>query len=1529
MVDRRPRGETGADSMRHAAGAADEPIAIVGVGCRFPGGASSPEGLWDVVAEGRDVSSGFPVDRGWEAWLEGEGRDSLPSRGGFLPEAAGFDPGLFGVSPREALAMDPQQRLLLEVSWEALERAGIDPSSLRGSETGVFAGLTSGDYWALLQRTTEDVEAYLVTGASGSAASGRVAYALGLEGPAVTVDTSASSSLVAMHLASRSLRAGECGLALAGGVTVMATPTWFRGFAQLGGLAPDGRCKAFAGAADGTGWSEGVGVVVLEALSEAQRNGHRVWGVIRGSAVNQDGASNGLTAPNGLAQQRVIRRALAEAGLSPGEVDAVEAHGTGTVLGDPIEAEAILATYGQGRDEGAAPLWLGSVKSNIGHPQAAAGVAGVIKVLMAMRHGVLPRTLHVDEPTPHVDWSTGRVELLSESREWKGADRPRRAGVSSFGISGTNAHLILEQAPGQPAEIALADRSERPEGPQGADHPRATEGPEAPDAVPLVVSGASAEALAAQAGRLAEHLRTHDEAGLGDVGRALVAGRAALAHRAVVVAADRPAALQGLEALAGGEPAANVVSGRAADAGGVVYVFPGQGSQWAGMAAGLMERFPVFAEAMQACEAALAPHVDWSLVEVSCGRSKEWLERVDVVQPALFAMMVSLAALWESFGVAPAAVAGHSQGEIAAAHVAGGLSLEDAERVVVAIVNGPNSVTVSGDPEALDEFVAMCEAERIRAKRVAVDYASHSPQVEAIRDQLLEALAGIEPRPSRVPFCSTLSGEVLDTGALDAEYWYRNLREPGRFETAVRALAAEGHGLFVEVSAHPVLLPPVQDTLDELDRSAVAIGTLRRGEGPERMVTALADAWTHGAPIDWSPLFPGQAQPVELPTYSFQHNRFWPSVAPVITDPTASLLRVEWEPLVTSAPTTGGRWAVAGADTLGLVATLTAAGVAAEQHDDLASLAGTNPMPDLVVCCVGDATDADEVEAPDVPGLASARSLDVLGCVQEWLADERFAGSRLVVTTQGGVFVGSEPHGEHVVGLAHAPVWGLVRSAQLENPGRFVLVDVDEAAESRTALPAAVGCGEPEVAVRAGRPWVRRLVRVRSSEPPDGRPSEFDPDGTVLVTGGTGTLGGLVARRLVEGHGVRSLVLTSRRGIEAPGARELTAELETLGAEVAVAACDVADRGALSNVLADVPERRPLRGVVHTAGAIDDAAVWSLRPQQFQTVWGPKATGAWNLHELTQDLDLSAFVVFSSTSGLLGAAGQANYAAASVFLDALMEERHAEGLPAVSVAWGLWAEASGLTGHLDDTDLARMRRSGVVPLSTGEGLDLFDRAVHHPPVVAAVDLDLSAVRDAAPFPQLWHRLVGSTAPLPGAEPDAETPGLPARVAGLSVSERRRALVDVVRAEAAAVLGHAGPEAVETDRALKELGFDSLTAVELRNRLAALSGLRLPTTLVFDHPTVALLSQELDARLEPPEASPSEEALGHLAELEAVLSSAIPDESVAGDLRAGLQRALARLTANGDKGSERIEDELRSADAEEVLEFIDTELGGVG
>jgi acyl transferase domain-containing protein/NADPH:quinone reductase-like Zn-dependent oxidoreductase/short-subunit dehydrogenase/aryl carrier-like protein len=902
-----------------------QPLAIVGMSCRYPGGIGSPEDLWRVVADERDVMSGFPADRGWDPdsiFDPDPGRPgrSYVDRGGFIDGVAGFDAAFFGISPNEAVAMDPQQRLLLEAAWEALERAGIDPAGLRGTRAGVFVGAEPREYGPRMQQAPAGLEGYLFTGTTSSVMSGRIAYVLGTEGPALTVDTAASGSLVAIHLAAQALRRGECSLALAGGVSVMATPGNFIAFSRMRGLAPDGRCKPFSADADGTAWSEGVGIVALERFSDAVRNGHRVLAVIRGSAVNADGASDGLTVPSQAAQEAVIRQALADAGLTRAEVDVVEAHGTGTPRGDATEARALVAAYGGDRPADR-PLLVGSVKSNIGHTLAAAGVAGVIKMVEAIRHGVAPKSLYIGEPTAQVDWTAGGVRPLTEAAPWPGDGSARRAGVSGFGIGGTNAHVIIEQAPDTPAKSA---KTAKPAKPAKSTEPAAETIAETAAVLeprPSVwpVSGRSAEALAAQAGRLHETVLADADLDVADVAWSLATTRSAFERRAVVTGTQRADFLAGLAAAAAGQPGAHLVTGAAVTPSPVVFVFPGQGGQWIGMGRELLASSPVFAAKFAECAEALSAYVDWSLPDVIAGaEGAPGLETADVVQPVLWAVMVSLAAVWQAAGVTPDAVVGHSQGEIAAAHVAGILSLQDAARVIalrsravtalagrggmlalaepadevrarlgewgerisVAAVNGPAATVVSGEPDALEELAEIYAAEGIRTRMIPVDYASHSAQVETVEQQILDDLAGIAPQAAGIALISSMSGETLAGPEMDAAYWYASLRSPVEFDRAIRILAEAGNRIFIEVSPHPGLTGAITDTLDDLPRAAgtpaaAVIGTLRRDEGgPARLLASLAEAYVNGAPVDWTALLRPALQ-IDLPTYAFQHQRFW------------------------------------------------------------------------------------------------------------------------------------------------------------------------------------------------------------------------------------------------------------------------------------------------------------------------------------------------------------------------------------------------------------------------------------------------------------------------------------------------------------------------------------------------------------------------------------------------------------------------------------------------------------------------------
>ncbi|MEO5877266.1 MAG: type I polyketide synthase, partial [Streptosporangiaceae bacterium] len=1712
-----------------------EPVAVVSMACRLPGGVSSPEDLWRLVADGGDAMGEFPGDRGWD--LErlfhpdpDHPGTSYADRGGFLYDADRFDAAFFGISAREALAIDPQQRLLLEVAWELLERAGIDPLTLKGSRTGVYAGAALPGFGT--PHLDRSAEGHLVTGNAPSVLSGRVSYTLGLEGPAVTIDTACSSSLVAMHLACQALRQQECTLALAGGVTVMSMPHVFTEFARQRGLAADGRCKPFAEGADGTAFSEGAGLLLLERLSDARRNGHQVLAVIRGSAVNQDGASSGLTAPNGPSQQRVIRQALAAARLSPSEIDAVEAHGTGTRLGDPIEAQALLTAYGQDRSADR-PLWLGSVKSNLGHTQGAAGTAGVIKMIMALRHERLPATLHVDRPTPQVNWDGGAVRLLTEPVGWPRGERIRRAGVSSFGISGTNAHLILEQEP------AGADRE-----PAAAPSDGFT--------LPWVLAGRGDRALQAQATALAAHLAADPGLSPADVGWSLAETRSTFETRAVVIGSDPEVLRAGLTALAEDRSHAALVRAEAPPAiGGTAFLFTGQGSQVPGMGRELHRTFAVFAAAFDEVCGQLDPLLGRSLREVVFAGEAAELDRTDLTQAALLAVEVALYRLVESFGLEAAYLTGHSVGELAAAHVAGVLSLPDvctlvaargrlmqalpegggmvavetseeqvrplldaeSARVAIAAVNGPTALVLSGDDEAVDAMARTLAGRGHRTRRLRVSHAFHSPRLDPMLEEFRAVARTLEFHPPRIPMISNLTGEPATAGELgDPDYWVRHVREPVRFHDGLRALRREGVARYLELGPDSVLTAMARTSLTTADSAPVCAAAMRRDrDEPATLLTALAQIHVDGGTVGFGAGFPPGAGQVPLPTYQFQRRRFWrptpdatgdirsaglgptghpllgavvepadggglfltgrlslrehpwladhaiqdgvllpgtaflelallageqagcelveeltletplllpatgavevqlavsaadasgrrpvavhsrpagdpagpggwlrhasgilasptpaavpspltdwppPGAVPVdvaglyeslaeqgydygpsfrtlraawrcgaelfaeialpadrraeaqdyalhpaladgalhpvevlfggngepgtvrlpfsfkgvrlfatgaaavrvrmaaasadavtltISDETGApvaaiealelrtvsadrwraadepLYRLDWQPypVPTGLAAPAGEWVVLGPDDLGLMSVPDLASLRAE-------VAAGRQVPDLVLapCPAGTAGD-------DQPALVRAALHRVLGLLQEWFTDDLLDQARLVVVTHG-------------TNLVDAPVWGLVRAAQAEHPGRVLLLDLDGDEASRRVLPTVLPYAEPELAITEGAVRVPRLVET---EPVEASPV-LDPDGTVLLTGGTGALGRVVARHLVTVHGVRHLLLASRTGPAAEGAGDLVAELAEAGAQVRVEACDTADPEDLARLLARIPGDHPLRAVFHAAGVLDDAVITSLTPERVDAVLAPKLDAAWNLHRLTRDLDLTAFVLFYSAASVLGSGGQAAYAAANMFLNALAEDRRSQGLPGLSLAWGLWASGGGMTGGLGEADLARMKRSGVAALSDERALALLDRALDSPyPTLVPVRFDAAALgvqAAAGLLPQVLRGLVGVPV-----RPVAAAPTLPGRLAGLSATDQDRVLGDLVREQVALVVAHPCPETLELGRAFQELGFDSLTALDLRHRLTATTGLRIPATVVFDHPTPEALIRYLRGEL---------------------------------------------------------------------------------
>ncbi len=1775
----------------------EEPIAIVGMSCRYPGDVDSPEALWDLVAGGVDAISGFPENRGWdlESLYDPDPEHlgtSYAREGGFLHRAAEFDAGFFGISPREATAMDPQQRLLLECAWETFESAGLPPASVRDSDTGVFTGLMYQDYGmaATTGSLAAETEGYMTTGSAGSVASGRLSYLFGLKGPALSVDTACSSSLVAMHLACQALRGGECTMAVAGGACVMPTPFLFVEFSRQRGLSPDGRCRSFAAGADGTGWSEGVGLLLLERLSDAERNGHEVLATVRGSAVNQDGASNGLTAPNGPSQERVIRQALANAGLGPADVDAVEAHGTGTTLGDPIEAQALLATYGQERADG--PLRLGSIKSNIGHAQAAAGVAGVIKMVMALREGELPPTLHVDEPSPHIDWSAGAVELLREPAAWPRGDRPRRAGISSFGISGTNAHLIVEEPPRLQADRQGQDAGER-------DGQATEQGPVPARPIALTLSARSGEAMRAQADRLRAHLTSHRDLDLADLSFSLTATREGFEHRAVVLGGDRERLLAGLEAVAGSGHAPGVQQGQARST-RTAFVFSGQGAQRPCMGSGLAAAFPVFAETFEEATAALEERLGIPLREIidapEGSEQAELLDHTEATQAALFAHEVSLFRLLDSLGLSPDLLIGHSIGELVAAHVAGVMSLEDAatlvaargrlmgalpeggamlaveaeeselgelpEGVSVAGINSPTSLVLSGEEGEIGGLEEIWRDQGRRVSRLRVSHAFHSHLMEPMLEEFGEVAASLEFRPPKIPIVSNLTGALAGEEITDPGYWVRHVRQPVRFADGVAALAEAGVGRYLELGPDAVLSAPVAECLEGvgLDAEPLVACSQRQGQDQaEALLAFLARAHADGAEVDWAALHEGSgARAVDLPTYAFQRERYWldgprgagdlrsvgledaghPLLGAVVglagdggsvATGRLSLASHPWladhavfdvvllpgtgfvelalnagahsgcevlEELTLEAPLVlpedgvvqlqvtvgepgedtgrrrveifsrlerepgaadgsdgewvrhasgavapgdaaagggtdlGEQWPPAGAEPIAiepLYERLAQVGFGygpafqgvraiwrrgeelfaevaldGEQARDAARFgvhpalldsvfhpvigtvgdrleAGRLPLPflwsDVRLARAGaaslrvriapegeeamriDATDEtgapvlsvgsllprevdasqlagagrrgddpllgltwSEVELPtdadaatglailgplELPDLEADRHPDLssltvaieagepppqvvlaaapsgegneaeaaraataaaLGLLQSWLADETLADARLVILTEGGVAVDPAERPDPVA----ASVRGLVRGAQAEHPGRFALIDHDGVVPPAALTPSA----EPELALRGGKAYAPHLERLpRGEEEMPG----LDPDGTVLVTGATGAVGNLVARHLAT-QGAHRLLLLSRRGEDAPGARELVAELAAAGCEATVVACDAADRAALARALDAIPPEHPLTAVIHVAGVLEDATIEKLDAEKLDRVMRPKADAALNLDELTRELDLAELVLFSSAAPLLGGAGQGNYAAANAFLDALAQRRRAEGLPAVSIAWGLWGVDSEIAGQLEGTELERFAqqvraRMAILPIEPDRSLDLLDLArAAGEALVAPLRLDPTTMRELAErqaLPALLRQLVRA----PERRERASEGALAQQLAAAPPSERPALALAAVRSELAAVLGHESPAAIDPQRSMHELGIDSLSAVELRNRLSHATGLRLPASMIFGFPEPAALAQHLcdllaergdaGAAAEPPPAAVVEGTLGAL------------------------------------------------------------------
>jgi len=1485
---------------------AHEPIAIVSSSCRYPGSVRDPEGLWRLVSEGADAISAFPEDRGWR--IE-ELYDPDPERvgtsytrdGGFIYDAANFDAEFFGISPREALAIDPQQRLLLEIAWEALERAGLPAATLRGSKAGVYAGIMYADYGARLMNTrTPEFEGLLGSGSASSIASGRIAYTLGLEGPAVTIDTACSSSLVAIHLAAQALRNGECDLALAGGVTVMATPALFIEFSRQRGLAPDGRCKSFAAAADGVAWGEGAGMILLERLSDARANAHPVLAVIRGSAVNQDGASNGLTAPNGPSQERVIRAALTAARLSPADIDAVEAHGTGTTLGDPIEAQALLNTYGA--DPGrTGPLWLGSVKSNIGHTQAAAGVAGVIKMITAIHRGQLPKTLHIDAPTPHVDWDAGQVALLTEPQPWPGTGRPRRAAVSSFGISGTNAHLILEQPP-QPDPAASNPRGD------GA------------AAIPLVISAATAKGLRAQAGRIHSYVASNPAVAIRDVGYSLATTRSPLRHRAVVVADNREEFLQRLSFLAKGEPTGNVVEG-AADGGPLAFLFSGQGSQRPGMGRGLYAEFPAFAEALDEVCALLDPFFERPVRDVMWADEGSptagLLDQTAYTQACLFSVETALFRLLEHFGVRPGYVMGHSIGELAAAQAAAVMSLADACALVaargrlmqnlpsgggmaaiaadaeevtaalaashgmveIAAVNGPASTVISGDEDAVLEISAAFRDRGYKVSRLRVSHAFHSPRIEPMLAEFAAIAEGLAFAAPRIPLVSNLTGRLATADQLtDPGYWVAHARDTVRFADGVAALRDEGVTTCLELGPDATLTSMAAACCPDVFASLPVLRP-RRPEA-QTLLAALGLVHARGIGPGWTTFFAEHGgQRVDLPTYAFQRRRywidaddadnagtprreldFWTAVEGMDLDALTGLLRIPdaaraslgtvlpalsawrrggrtryritWEPVAEPDTTAErGTWllvipasgaaaeevaeevALAAGDIRVITVPVDSADEHAELSRRLADSLATEPAVDGVLSLLALAD-----EAQPTGTLALARALHGLGI-----------HARLWIATRGAMSVTRQ---DPTADLQQARFWdagqmlGAGASAAADRDGRYGLVDLppDPGGRTRRRLISVLAgvADEDQIALRGAGTFARRMTRSVSGRPSGADQHPWEPSGTVLITGITTEVAEHLARWAAGYVAAHVLLPVTARDRDDPAVKKLQADL---GSRATTAACDPCDREALGDLLASLPDERPVTAVIHVAQPTGGRA---------------EAVIAANLDELTRKLDPQVFVLIIPAAGVLGLADPGENAEYTV-LSAIAARRGAAGLPALCLAVvprDRHEEAGSRLASIRAVPLDWVSAAvGQSQESTGECLVLAD--IEWPGLVAdfGTRSDGSLFRGLRPSPGR-----------PGSRGEPET-SLLDQLTGLPPAGQLDAILQLIRDQVTAVLGQAvlGEATIDADSDLTALGLTSFAALELSTRMRA-AGLTVRPKAVFDHPTPASLARHVQATL---------------------------------------------------------------------------------
>jgi acyl transferase domain-containing protein len=1446
-------------------------VAIVGIGCRFPG-VTGVSAFWDVLRDGTETTADYPGGR--FPYIDGvyAGSEIATRRGGFLANLDRFDADFFGISPREAALLDPQQRLLLEVGWEAVEDAGIPLAKIAGSQTGVFIGLWNSDYEHCLYDQPGELDFHATTGGGRYSASGRLAFALDLRGPNLTVDTACSSSLVAIHLACQSLQLGESEMAIAGGVNAILRPEITLTYSAAKMLSPDGRSKFGDSAANGYVRSEGAGLVLLKPLSRALADKDPIYALIRGSAVNNDGRSSGLlVSPSRQGQEALLRGALRNARIEPGEIDYIEAHGTGTLVGDPVEIETIgrvVNTPTRRR-----PCSLGSVKTNIGHTESAAGAAGVIKVALALERGVLPASLHVREPNPAIAWSELSVRLQRETGAWPHAEPVRLAGVSGFGITGTNAHVILEN---------FRSRSSSPAA--------------AADEYLFLLSGHSPEALREVAASWGDRLKSEPSwpPSLADLAYTASVRRTHQDHRLAVTARSRQELESRISAWLKDDAAQGVQAGRRLDAerGKVVFVFPGQGGQWPGMALGLMKNV-VFREALAQCDEAIRKYRDWSVIDRLMGSQAEPIEDIDAVQPCLFSVMVALAAVWRSRGIEPQAVVGHSMGECAAAVVAGALSVEDGAallchrsrlmknirrrglmavaelplseatalvneydgRISVAANNSPSSTVLSGDADDIEDALRRLQEREVFCRRIKVEVASHSPHVDPLLGELGGLLSGIRPRTGSIPLYSTTTGRIEDGSRLGGDYWCRNLRQPVLFSSEVQRLLADGFDTFVEINAHPVLLQSIEEGIRHSGKKAVAVASLKRDQpDAEEMQNALGALHVSGFPVDFRRLYP-EGECLRLPTYAWQRERYWIEASDTKLRTTATafasdckddLYELRWTEEKTFLPGTAasGLWILLsrGDDAaLALAARLSTSGEECVCVSNTEELRRTLQASDgfcrgVIRFATTKGADAHE---------ASAEAFDIANTVRAITTADLASTPRLFLLSTGIWHLESD--GE--VSAAQGPGWALGRVIAAEHADlRCVNIDLSSAPDE-TELGAVAGLLrqnelDEQTAVRGAKCFVARYQRI--TEGRDGAAPRFKGDATYLLTGGLGGIGLNVAKWMAN-LGARHLALVSRRPPN-DAMREQIAVVESLGAEVRVFQADVADDAQVAALLAKVrTEMPPLRGVFHLPAITEAAWLRDLEWDSLERVMRSKALAGWTLHRhITEDLDF--FVLFSSIAAVVGQPGLGSYASANAYVDALARYRRAKGLKAQSIQWSPWVA----TGLGNDERVQRgvrfYQNLGVRPLAAEGALEGLGRIMTlDQPGILVLPVDWGKFARSFESTQPPRAFV-SLLPRAGAEvAEAPIEAIREKLEKMDPGARRSALETHLQEKLAMVL-KTGVARIDPAKPFGSMGVDSLMGLEFVRRVTASTSLPLPATLVFNYPTIQALAGEIGRRM---------------------------------------------------------------------------------